>query len=179
AAGNSAGTAAGAQYAAANGPLAVAAMATAGAELGALVRAQIVAKGATRVVVNALPDLSVSPSALAQPAATQGLIRTMIEAFNNALRTAVAGEAKVLYVNLHAVSRDQAANPAPYGLTNTTTPACAPNPLGATALVCNVNNLRAGDVSRHMFADDVHPTPFEHMLIARFVAAKMSIKGWL
>ncbi|MES3023718.1 MAG: SGNH/GDSL hydrolase family protein [Pseudomonadota bacterium] len=179
AAGNTAGAAAGAQYAATNGPLAVAAMATAGAELGALVKTQIVAKGATRVVVNALPDLSISPSALAQPAATQGLIKAMIEAFNNQLKTAIAAEAKVLYVDLYTVSRDQAANPGPYGLSNTTTPACGANALGASSLVCNVNNLGAGDVSHYMFADDVHPTPFEHLLIARYVAAQMTIKGWL
>jgi phospholipase/lecithinase/hemolysin len=30
-----------------------------------------------------------------------------------------------------------------------------------------------------MFADDVHPTPFENALIARYVLEQMAVKGWL
>jgi phospholipase/lecithinase/hemolysin len=30
-----------------------------------------------------------------------------------------------------------------------------------------------------MFADDVHPTPYENWLIARYVLEKMAEKGWL
>jgi phospholipase/lecithinase/hemolysin len=30
-----------------------------------------------------------------------------------------------------------------------------------------------------MFADTVHPTPFEYSLIARYVLEQMAIKGWL
>jgi outer membrane lipase/esterase len=179
-AGNTAGAAAGAAYAAGPGATAaVTAMATAGAQLGSLVKTQIVAKGANYVVVNAMPDLSISPSALAQPASTQLLIKTMIEAFNGQLQAAIAGEAKTLYVDLYTVSRDQAVNPGPYGLTNTTEAACGPNPLEGFSLGCKASNLKAGDKSHYMFADDTHPTPFEHLLIARYVAAQMVIKGWL
>jgi phospholipase/lecithinase/hemolysin len=183
--GNTAGAAAlaaAAKYQADNAPKLVAALATAGAELGALVKTQIVAKGANYVVVNNLPDVSISPSAKAQTADTQKLIQSMVAAFNDQLKTAVAGEPKVLYVDLATISRDQATNPTPYGLTNTTTPACdltpAKNPLGSS-LVCNKNNLIAGDVSHYMFADSVHPTPFEYSLIARYVLEQMAIKGWL
>jgi len=175
-------TAAGTAYSAAHGPDLVKALATAGAELGALVRTQIVGKGASYVVVNNLPDVSISPSAKAQSADTQKLIMTMVAAFNDQLRAAVAGDPKVLYVDLATISRDQATNPAPYGLTNTTTPACdltpAKNPLGSS-LVCNGKNLIAGDVSHYMFADAVHPTPFEYALIARYVLEQMTVKGWL
>jgi phospholipase/lecithinase/hemolysin len=183
--GNTAGAAALAaagKYQTDNAPKLVTALATAGAELGALVKTQIVAKGANYVVVNNLPDVSISPSAKALSADTQKLIATMVAAFNDQLKTAVAGEPKVLYVDLATISRDQATNPTPYGLTNTTTPACdltpAKNPLGSS-LVCNKNNLIAGDVSHYMFADTVHPTPFEYALIARYVLEQMAIKGWL
>jgi phospholipase/lecithinase/hemolysin len=165
-----------------NAPKLVAALATAGAELGALVKTQIVAKGANYVVVNNLPDVSISPSAKAQSADTQKLIQAMVANFNDQLKAAVASEPKVLYVDLAAISRDQSINPTPYGLTNTTTPACdltpAKNPLGSS-LVCNKNNLIAGDVSHYMFADSVHPTPFEYALIARYVLEQMTVKGWL
>jgi phospholipase/lecithinase/hemolysin len=183
--GNTAGAAAlaaAAKYQTDNAPVLVQNMATAGAELGALVKNKILANGAGYVIVNNLPDVSISPSAKAKPADTQKLVATMVDAFNSQLKAAVGGEAKVLYVDLASVSRDQATNPAPYGLTNTTTPACdlspAKNPLGSS-LVCNKNNLIAGDVSHYMFADTVHPTPFEHALIARYVLEQMTIKGWL
>jgi outer membrane lipase/esterase len=183
--GNTAGAAALAaagKYQTDNAPKLVAALATAGAELGALVKTQIVAKGANYVVVNNLPDVSISPSAKAQSADTQKLIQAMVANFNDQLKAAVAGEPKVLYVDLASISRDQATNPTPYGLTNTTTPACdltpAKNPLGSS-LVCNKNNLIAGDVSHYMFADSVHPTPFEYALIARYVLEQMAVKGWL
>jgi len=183
--GNTAGAAAlaaAAKYQSDQGPVLVKNMAQAGIELGALVKNQILANGAGYVVVNNLPDVSISPSAKAQSAETQKLIMAMVAAFNDQLRNAVAGEAKVLYVDLATISRDQATNPAPYGLTNTTTPACdlspAKNPLGSS-LVCNKNNLIAGDVSHYMFADAVHPTPFEYALIARYVLEQMTVKGWL
>jgi phospholipase/lecithinase/hemolysin len=183
--GNTAGAAAlaaAAKYQTDNAPLLVKALATAGAELGAYVEKMIVAKGANYVVVNNLPDVSISPSAKAQSADTQKLIQTMVANFNDQLKAAVANDPKVLYVDLAAVSRDQSVNPTPYGLTNTTTPACdlspAKNPLGSS-LVCTKNNLIAGDVSHYMFADSVHPTPFEYSLIARYVLEQMTIKGWL
>jgi phospholipase/lecithinase/hemolysin len=30
-----------------------------------------------------------------------------------------------------------------------------------------------------MFADDIHPTPYEYSLVARYVAEQMMVKGWL
>jgi phospholipase/lecithinase/hemolysin len=174
-----AGAAAGAKYASDNGPATVTAMATAGAELAALVKTRIVANGANFVVVNALPDVAISPGALAQSGATRDLIKAMVAAFNGQLTAGVAGEAKVQYVDLYALTHDQAANPAPYGLTNTTMPACAANALGGASLACNGSNLAAGDVSHYMFADGAHPTPFEHFLVARYIAQQMIVKGWL
>jgi len=183
AAGNTAGAAAGARagaaYAAAEGPKLVQAMGVAGAELAALIKTQIVAKGANHVGVGNLPDLGGSPSGKAQDATTQALIAAMVTSFNNQLKAGVEGEARVLYVDLWSISHDQIINPGPYGLTNTSTPACGPNAFGTTSLGCNASNTIAGDVSRYMFADDVHPTPFENALIAKYVAEQMIVKGWL
>lgn len=170
---------AGADYASADAALAVGAIASAGAELATLLTTQIVGKGANHVVVGSLPDLGASPSARKQSAAGQALVKAMVAAFNDQLRKGTAGQAKILYVDLYSVTHDQIANPGPYGLTNTTEAACGANPLGNAALGCNGANLIGGDVSHYMFADDVHPTPFENLLTARFVALQMSIKGWL
>jgi phospholipase/lecithinase/hemolysin len=106
----------------------------------------------------------------------------MVAAFNDKLLAGLSGDPKVLYIDLASISRDQATNPAPYGLTNTTTPACdlsASKNLLASSLVCNQSNLISGDVSHYMFADSVHPTPFEYSLIARYVLEQMTVKGWL
>jgi phospholipase/lecithinase/hemolysin len=174
-----AGQQAGATYLTTNGPGVVTAMATAGAELAALVKTQIVAKGANYVVVNNLPDVASTPSGKSQSAAVQGLIQTAVDAFNAQLKAGIAGDPKILYVDLWTVSHDEVINPGPYGLTNTSTPACGPNALGTTSLVCNASNVIAGDVSHYMFADDVHPTPFENWLVARYVLEQMATKGWL
>jgi outer membrane lipase/esterase len=179
AAATAAGNTAGAAYAAAQGPALVTALGTAGATLANLVKTQIVAKGAKYVVVAALPDVASSPVAKAESADTQKLVAAMVNAFNAQLTAGIAGEPKILYVDLYTISHDQNINPAPYGLTNTTTPACGPNPLGTTSLVCSKANVIAGDVSHYMYADDIHPTPFEHSLIARYVLEQMSVKGWL
>jgi phospholipase/lecithinase/hemolysin len=172
-------TAAGTAYAAANGPAIVTAMAAAGAELAALVKTQIVGKGANYVILANLPDVASAPSSKAKDANTQALINAAVDAFNNQLKASIAGEAKILYVDLWSISHDQVINPAPYGLTNTSSPACATNALNGSSLACNASNLVAGDVSHYMFADDVHPTPFENALIARYVLEQMAVKGWL
>jgi outer membrane lipase/esterase len=177
-----AATAAGLKYSSDHAAELVTALGTAGAQLAALVKSQIVAKGAGYVVVNNLPDVSIAPSVLSESADTQKLVATMVSTFNAQLKAGLGDDAKILYVDLATVSHDQAVNPAPYGLTNTTTPACdlsaAKNPLGSS-LVCNKNNLISGDVSHYMFADGVHPTPFEYALIARYILLQMSGKGWI
>jgi phospholipase/lecithinase/hemolysin len=177
-----AGAQAGADYAATNGPKLVAAMATAATELVALVKDQIIGKGANYVVVNNLPDIGTTPFGNSVDANTLALVNAMVKAFNDTLSAGLASEAKVAYVDTFSASHDQATNPAPYGLTNVTTPACdltAPkNPLGSS-LVCNASNLIAGDISHYSFADSVHPTPFVQLLLARYVSKYMVQKGWL
>jgi outer membrane lipase/esterase len=173
------GTAAGTAYATATGPSLVASMAATGAELATMVKTQLVAKGANYVVLNNLPDVANTPSGKSQNASTQALIAAMVDAFNAQLKAGVASEPKILYVDVYAISHDQVSNPGPYGLTNTSTPACGANKLGTTSLVCNGTNVIAGDVSHYMFADDIHPTPFEYSLLAKYVAEQMTVKGWL
>jgi phospholipase/lecithinase/hemolysin len=179
AAGAAAGAKAGNDYAVTAGPKLVQAMGQAGAELAAVTKTQIVGKGANYVVLNNLPDFGITPSAKSQSASTQALIAAMVDAFNKQLVAGIAGESKILYVDLFTISHDQATNPGPYGLTNTTTPACGTNALGGASLGCNLTNVIAGDVSHYMFADGIHPTPFEHSLVAKYVAQQMIVKGWM
>ncbi|WP_306394733.1 SGNH/GDSL hydrolase family protein [Telluria beijingensis] len=178
--GTAAGNTAAGAYATANATAMVTALGTAGAQMAALVKNELLAKGAKYVIVANLPDVASTPTAKSRPVAIQQLVTTMVNAFNTQLKAGLgADDARVLYTDLYTVSNDQVKNPGPYGLTNTSTPACATNALGTTSLICTANNTVAGDVSRYMFADGIHPTPFENDLIARYVFKDMSIKGWL
>jgi phospholipase/lecithinase/hemolysin len=161
--------------------LAVEAMATAGAELAALVTTRIVGKGAHHVVVINLPEIASTPFGLVQTVETQQLIAAMTAAFNAHLQAGLGSEARIVLVDLFARSHDQAINPARYGLTNVSTPACdltpAKNLLG-NSLGCNGTNLMAGDVSHYAYADYVHLTPYNYALLSDLVVTKMAEKGW-
>lgn len=181
AAATTAGNKAAADYGAANGPALVPMMAAAGKELSDVIRTQIVGKGAKYVVLVNLPDLASSPSAKSQSASSQQLIAGMVNGFNIALRVGIDGlDTNVLYVDLFTQTQMQVANGAAYGYTNTSAAACGSNPLGGTSLVCNATNTLTGvDVSKYMFADSVHPTPYANTLIAQYVADQMKARGWL
>jgi phospholipase/lecithinase/hemolysin len=172
--------AAGAAYGQTNGPAQVTAMSLAGAQEAELIRSKLVANGAKYVVVNNLPDIGSSPTGKALPASSLTLVNGMVSAFNTALRAGIDGlDANVLYVDLQTISIDQVVNPAKYGITNATAPACGTNPLGGTSLVCNGTNIVAGDVSHYLFADGVHPTPFGSSLIYKATTDAMVARGWL
>jgi len=177
-----AGAQAGTDYVTAQAPAMIAALATAGAEAATLVKSQLIGNGANYVVVNNLPDVASTPAGLARDANVRALIDRMVGAFNAQLASSLASESKVVIVDVYAVSHDQATNPGPYGLTNVTEPACdlspAKNPL-TSSLGCTAANLKAGDVSHYSYADEVHPTPFNNLLLARFVSRSLVTKGWL
>lgn len=161
-------------------PAAVTAMTTAATELASLVRTQIIAKGAVRVAVMNLPDVSLTPDLISQGAAAQALMTSLVKAFNAQLETELAQNANVLLVDLYAQSQDQALHPASYSLTDVTTPAC---PAGVTnpikSLGCSAATTLTGvDVSFYLYADGVHPTPYGHKLFADKVMADLTAKGW-
>ena len=178
AAATTAGAQAGAQYAATNGPALVAELGKAGAELAAMVKTELVGKGAKYVIVNNLPDVASTPSGRSQAASTQELIKAMVNTFNAQLKAGLGESPNILYVDLYTVSNDQVNNPRSkeiYGLTNVTTKACG----DINSLLCTTRNTIQGDVSHYMFADDIHPTPYEYWLVARYVLKDMAVKGWL
>ena len=147
-----------------------------------MVNTKMLAKGAKRVTVINVPDISKTPFAASQSPEVQALVNTMVTTFNAQLKANLATGPAVLFVDAYTISRDQVAHPAKYFLTNVTTPACdltpAKNPLGSS-LVCTTKNLIPGVVSRFQFADGVHPTPYAHGLLAVSVSAAILQKGWL
>jgi phospholipase/lecithinase/hemolysin len=158
-------------------PLAFTAVATAGAELAFYVTHMIVGNGARHVVVVNLPDIGTSPSATD---GTRDLITALVTAFNTQLANGLAGTHGVLLVDAFAASQDQAAHPARYGLRNVTTPACDFSVMVIpSSLVCSTSTVVVGHVSRYLFADTVHPTPYGYRLLARTVVASMRRAAWL
>ncbi|HOE43272.1 MAG TPA: SGNH/GDSL hydrolase family protein [Rhodoferax sp.] len=161
---------------------AVTEMGKAGAELAAYTKAEIVGKGAKYVVMVNLPDVSKTPFAYSQDAVTQGLINTMVVTFNTQLQNGLAGTPGIVIVDAYSDSRNQAANPTAYGLSNVTVPACdlsaTANPL-ASSLVCTSKNVVPGDVSQYLFSDTVHLTPYGYKLVAQLVAKNLVQVGWL
>jgi phospholipase/lecithinase/hemolysin len=158
------------------GTAAVAAMAQAGTELVADVKALVLGKGARYVLVRNLGDVNQTPFGRTLDPATQGLITAMTNAFNSALSTGLAGS--VVLLDDYARTQAAAANPSAFGFSNVTTKACGPNAFGGSSLVCNSTNLIAGDTSKYAFADDVHPTPYAHQGTADAALALLMQAGW-
>jgi outer membrane lipase/esterase len=165
---------------------AVTAMTVAGGELAALVRNNIVNKGANRVVVLTVPDITKTPfglsiiaSAGASGASTAGLMTNMVTAFNNELNTGLAGVPGVLVVNAYATSQAIAANPAAYGLTNVTTPVCSAVAALGSLSCTNATLVSGAVVDTSQYADGVHPTPTGYRLIYQAVIERMTAVGWL
>ncbi len=160
---------------------AVTAMGDAGAEMAIQIKTLIVANGAKSVVVLNIPDVKGTPFGQSTLAGTQGLIDLMVTTFNTQLQAGLQGTSGVLLIDAYTASKDEVANPTRYGLTNTTSPACnltpASNPLGSS-LVCNASNTNAGDVSRYLFADSVHLTPYGYQLMAQLVAKELVLAKW-
>jgi outer membrane lipase/esterase len=161
---------------------ALAGMGQAGTELAGLVKAQILAKGARHVVVVNLPDATQSPFGQSLDASTRGLLGNLINAFNSQLQAGLNGTG-VLLVDAYTQGRVQMANPALFGITNSTTPACSTtspnNPLQGSSLACTPASTVATDTSGYAFADSVHPTPLSNRLLADHVIVRMREAGWL
>ena len=171
-------------------------MVTAATELSNSVK-NMLRNGATRIVVSNLPDVSLTPYALGTVTvsngvtdnSTQRLVLAMTEAFNAKLKAELTGLSGVLFVDVFTENQRQVANPAQFGLKNVTDTACnlnyGVNPLATpgnadgSSLACNTGNLIAGDTSRYLFADGVHPTPYGHKLLAQLITKELVIAGWL
>lgn len=188
------------QFSAAAGGLdpaiAVANMAQAGTELATLVRTQIVARGATRVVVMNVPDLAVTPGFASLPAPNRALATQLTAEFNTALATGLNG-VDVRIFDARAFLTGAVANPATYGFTNVTTAACDPARMaaatGGSSLFCNaspasafvspvpnLNSLRTGaSASTWLFADSVHPTTGGHRVLSDLMITQLKAYGWI
>ena len=172
---------------------------------------KILAKGVRKVVVVNAVDITRTPvfgatmnsvGALpgsAQRAAVQTAVQTWTDLFNTTLARGLPSNT-VLVVDLNAQFSRFLSQPAQYGLSNVTTPACPKVPGGIdnvglaslsqppTVLACNTSNMSAnippGETSpnwwqTYAFADNLHPTPALHGLIGTYILQQMVRVGWI
>ena len=171
-------------------------------ELVALVKTQIVAKGATRVAVMNLPDATTTPGFRTLPDANKAVLRQLSAEFNTALSAGLAGVPEVQMIDARGLAATVAGSPATFGLTNVLDAACDPAKIAAftanrvtdgSSLFCNaapaalfvaplpnLNGLKTGaSASTWLFADSVHPTTAGHKIFADQVITKLKEFGWI
>lgn len=167
------------------------------------VEAQALGRGARRVVVLTVPDVSVTPRFMAWrrwmagfhaagAAQLAGQADEWSAAFNAQIKARFAGHGRVLVVDFQAELNAWLRNPALYGFTHTTTPACPvlgdPGHFPAYDIsICTDADLDAaprmgesgpGWWTSYLFADDFHGTPHAHERMGELVVKALEAKGW-
>ncbi|RTL34663.1 MAG: phospholipase [Burkholderiales bacterium] len=173
------------------------------------IKASVLDKGATRVVVLNIPDITFTPrfqtvldavavktgGGAAIRAQLQALFQSWISAYNTQLATKFAGNDSVVLIDFYKAFQDQVAAPAQYGLTNVKTPACPIKGLGSDGLptydfpTCTATALSAAPPAgvsggadwwkSYAFSDSFHPTLYGHQLTQQLIAKSLATKGWL
>ncbi|MDE2368968.1 MAG: SGNH/GDSL hydrolase family protein [Burkholderiales bacterium] len=162
------------------------------------IQTQILANGGKYVVVITPLEFTLTPLAaglLANPATAPlaPVVTTFVDTFNLWLRNGLTGM-PVQLIDANAALQSIAANPASFGLTNVTTPACDANKInaiftaaaGGKSLFCNAtpgvpfNTLAAGaSTTTWLFADTIHPTTGGHKIFSGLITQQLKAFGWI
>lgn len=158
---------------------------------------QALSKGATKVAVLNIPDITLTPDfkgVLSGVKQLQGetaslqlkaAIQQWIGAFNAQLKSNVSGNTKIALVDFYADFTDEVNNPKPYDLVDVTSPVCTQTVGALGNFPCLSTTLDAesgkspGWWKKYAFADGFHPTPYGHSLLAASVSRALARAGWL
>jgi phospholipase/lecithinase/hemolysin len=164
-------------------------------------------KGAKKVLVMNVPDITLTPRFSAvlagvtaqagaeQAAAAKSVIQSWVNAFNTKLANRFAATTSaasvVAVLDFNKTIRDQVANPGAFGFTNGTSTACPITGTDASGLpsytfpTCTATALSAlsGKPSAdwwqtYLFSDGFHPTPRAHQKVGEQALAVMTQRGW-
>ncbi len=138
--------------------------------------------GARHVVVFNMPDASLAPFAVSLGPANQAGISALVGQYNEKLYAGIReNEYGVVPININAALSALAANPARYGLTNTTGTACgAPNAGSAVSIQCGPEGTpypvtyAPGANETYLFADRSHPSGVVHAMLASMVTSTLA-----
>ncbi len=171
----------------------------------AQIKAQVLDRGATRVAVLNIPDITLTPrlqmalagvaaqSSQAAADAAQSAIRQWIVVFNTQLAARMGTDTRFALVDSFADITDQSRSPANYLISDAMTAACPPTGQGADRLpeytfaTCTSAALDAsppagkgpGWWKSYAFSDGFHPTPYGHQLLSASVSRALARAGWL
>lgn len=159
------------------------------------VKANTLDKGATRVALVEVPDITLTPrfrsiaadlstaEGAAAATAFQASLRQWIVGFNTELKRLAAGDPRVVVVPYFADFSAQNSNPAASGLTNTTQASCPPQgdfPACTDAALdaSPPAGLSPGWWKTWFYSDSFHPSPRGHELLAASVNRSLAQAGW-
>src|SRR5208282_4355746 len=125
--------------------------------------------GAKTIMVFNLPDIGLTPDGRASPTAP---FSTLSSLFNSTLQAGLGSlGVDIIPMNMYGLFNEVIANPAAFGFTNVTTPACTT----ASSATCSAATLVAPNAAQtYLFADGVHPTPAGHQIIADYAEAEIA-----
>ena len=125
--------------------------------------------GANYILVPNIPDIGLTPTAIAAGAGFQSSGTMLANLYNQSMYSgAVATGANIIPLDTFSLLQQVAANPTAYGFTNVTQAACTT----ASSLLCGSNNLvTPGANESYFFADGIHPTGRAHQMIADYASA--------
>jgi outer membrane lipase/esterase len=165
------------------------------------INSKLIGRGADRLVVLNMPAVTntprfklvlqavaASPAGAAGAAQVEALARAWSVAYNTQLNTRLGSSSKVAIVDFYKEFNDQVSNPASFGITNITTPACPVVGRDAQGLplynfaACTAAALDASGPANwrtYAFSDGFHPTPLGQKLLADSVTRALKSKSWL
>ena len=124
------------------------------------------AAGARHIIVFNLPDVGSTPFGRSSGQGPQ--ITALSAFFNSTLSSGLdALHVDVIRLNVFSLLNEVVADPATYGFTNASSPACT-----VPSLLCTSSTLVTPNAAQtYVFADGVHPTTAGHQVIADYAAS--------
>ncbi|WP_201594284.1 autotransporter domain-containing protein [Psychrobacter vallis] len=125
--------------------------------------------GANYILVPNIPDVGLTPRAIEQGPVAQAQSTYITNLYNQFMYNgATSTGANIIPLDTFDLLQQIADNPAAYGFTNVTTPACNTN----NSLLCGSNDLQTPNANEtYFFADGIHPTGSAHQMIADYANA--------
>lgn len=125
--------------------------------------------GVKTLLMPNLPDVGLTPMALLGGESASRAASQAAATYNALVQTYLKGSGvNVVTLDMYQLLQEVANNPAAYGISNMTTPACQ----GETALLCTPSTA-AADADGYFFADGIHPSGTAHQMIADYAYATL------
>jgi outer membrane lipase/esterase len=142
---------------------------------------QLQAAGVKNILVFNLPNIGLTPSALAQGPDAAASLAGLGLVFNGTLNAGLSQMGVgIVPVNVYSLFNEIIADPQAYGFTNVNTPACG---AGASSVQCGPAGSGLpytypdGADQSYVFADGVHPTTAAHAVLGQYVVSILQAPG--